>query len=535
MPTNHSATLTELLEFRASEKPCREALTAGGRSWSYRELWEQAGRFATYLDAAGNEPGATVLIALPNGAEFFIAYYGCQLANLIPVPVSPEYGSLRIGLIASLCESVAIVVPDASVTGLERSRDFRFKAGSKAKVPRIIGIHSALSGRLKGGLFRPEPSQVAYVQLTSGTTGAAKAVKITHASILSNLRMMIERMRIVESDCFVSWLPTFHDMGLILMSLAPFLQGCKLILLPTKMTSPHQWLRTIESSGASVTASPDFGYRYCLSAVKKGSTYRLDSLRMALNAAEPVRARTVWRFEERFGLHQVLVPAYGLAESTAGVTCCEVGKPIKTDASGRVSVGRPFGGVEVKISNGAHRCESGREGEILVRSPANTLGYLNDSKATAQLIDADGFIHTGDLGYQDSEGELFITGRIKDVIFFAGRSVGPQEIEEVVDDLGFVRYSAAVGIETEQQGGDQLHVFAELRRPEGTGGSYRELLAEIVTSIKVELGFRPSRVYILRPRTIERTKNGKLRRATLKEQFLSGQLSENRSILFPLD
>jgi acyl-CoA synthetase (AMP-forming)/AMP-acid ligase II len=525
MPAREFETLVDLLEVRAAENPDHEALFVEGRWWSFRELWWESQRFAGYLAERGNEPGARLIVAIPNRVEFFVAFYGCQLAGLIPVPVCPDYSIRRIRSLALLCRAPAIVCSEEKhlTEGQETSPEDDIELLT-------VGKGGARSSRRR--FPRVEASDVALILMTSGSTGDSKAVQLTHSNILANLRSMIPRMKITSRDVFVSWLPTFHDMGLILMTLAPFHQGARLVLLPAR-SHPNLWLRSIEEYGGSVIASPDFGYRYCLYAVRKASGYQCGSLRLALNAAEPVRARTIADFETRFGLDHVFVPAYGLAESTAGVSCCEPGCPIRIDDEGRVSVGQPFPGVQVRIEEEAGAGSERREGEILVKSPSNTVGYLDGSGRTTGLTDPDGYLRTGDLGYLDPQGQLFITGRMKDMIIQAGRNLAPGEVEEVIDELDVIRYSAAVGIERYRRPGEQVVVFAEVRRPDAGDRFYASLTREIVNELHRQLGFRPGEVYLVRPQTISRTPNGKLRRSYLKEQFLAGELHRSHSILFP--
>ena len=234
--------------------------------------------------------------------------------------------------------------------------------------------------------------------------------------------------------------------------------------------------------------------------------------------------------------NRVMMPGYGLAEATVGVSMWAPGTTVKVDDSGAVSVGQPFPGVELAIleEGGMRFAGAGEIGEILVRSPANTRGYLDDPEANSALF-RDGFIRTGDVGYLDDDGNLFIVGRQKTIIIQAGRNIAPREVEEVVDALGFVRYSAAVGIDRGALEGEQLFVFAEQRgNARASPGECEERSIQIVRAIHGHLGVRPARVYLVTPRAIPRTPNGKIRYAELAERYRSGTLRAEGSLHFPL-
>jgi acyl-CoA synthetase (AMP-forming)/AMP-acid ligase II len=323
-------------------------------------------------------------------------------------------------------------------------------------------------------------------------------------------------------------------MGLILMTMVPFFLGAELILLPTALANARPWLAAIARHRGTLTAAPDFAYRLALRYVRDPSAYDLSSLRLALNAAEPVRPRTIEEFERAFGLRGVVVAGYGLAEATVGVSTWPPGGPPLVDARGVVSVGRAFPGIDIQIIEGDRPVAPGQVGEIAVRSPANTRGYYSDADETARLFWGDGYIRTGDLGYLDGEGHLFVTGRLKNIIKHAGETVFPQEAEQIADHLPMVRRSAAVGIDTGGTEGEQLYLFAELFRPAGYGeAALHDAAVDVVEAIHAQLGIRPGRVYLLRPHGVPLTHNGKIQHAALRHQYLSGELRARNAILFP--
>jgi acyl-CoA synthetase (AMP-forming)/AMP-acid ligase II len=286
----------------------------------------------------------------------------------------------------------------------------------------------------------------------------------------------------------------------------------------------RDWFKTIHDFRGTFTAAPDFAYRFCLRHADTLREYDITSLRVALNAAEPVRAATITGFESAFGLAHVVVAGYGLAEATVGVGMWAPQTPMKVDANGLVAVGHLFPDVEVKIAD---------DGEVLIKSPANSKGYFNNEQATEELFTEDGFIRSGDLGYLDDDGHLYIVGRKKNIIKYAGETIAPQEIEETVDAIEGVRYSAAVGIDRGRVEGEQAYVFVEVRKQEDIVEWGYELILQIVQAIHNRLGIRPARVYLVKPRTIPKTHNGKIQHVRLREMYLNGTLREQGLILYP--
>ncbi|MFN2226570.1 MAG: AMP-binding protein, partial [Anaerolineae bacterium] len=324
------------------------------------------------------------------------------------------------------------------------------------------------------------------------------------------------------------------DMGLILMTIVPFFLAADLFLLPTSLKEIDSWLEAIQRHGATFTAAPDFAYRLCVRHVKNPADYDLSSLRVALNAAEPVRAQTIAEFESAFGLQNVMTAGYGLAEATVGVSMWPPQTPIKIGQRGSVSVGPPFPEIDLKIVQDGRVLDPGEIGEIMVKSPANSRGYYNNPEATQRLFWQPGYIRTGDLGYMDREGHLFIMGRQKNTIIHAGRTLYPREIQEVVETVPAVRYSAAVGIDRGGIEGEQVYIFAEIRRP-GTAAeeALQATVLQIVNGFHDRFGHRPGRVYLVKPKTIPVTHNGKIQHARLKEIYLAGSLRAAGQLVYP--
>ncbi len=520
MPPCDPQTLIDLLERRAAGTPDASAFFWDDRPHSFESLWRDVNRFASFLQELGVARGDRVVIALANGPEFFSAFYGAIRAGAIAVPVFPASGPERIAAMARLCGArILVAVPGT---------------GEVAGV-RVVSVGDSANVSPAAAFPQVNPEDIAFLQYTSGSTGTPKGVMLTHQGLLTNIRQLIEGMAITPSDCFVSWLPVYHDMGLILMTMVPFFLGAKLVLLPTALANARPWLTAIARHRGTLTASPDFGYRVVLRHVKDPSAYDLSSLRLALDAAEPVRPRTIETFERAFGLHHVLIAGYGLAEATVGVATWTPGQAPLVDARGMVSVGHPFTGIDIRIIEDDEPVGApGHIGEIVVRSPANTRGYYSDDAESARLFWRETYIRTGDLGYLDAEGHLFITGRLKNIIKHGGETVFPQEAEQIADLLPLVRRSAAVGVDSGGSEGEQLYLFAEVLRPGGyDDNALHDAAVDLVQAVHTQLGIRPGRVYLLRPHSIPLTHNGKTRHATLHDMYMSGELRSANAILFP--
>ena len=520
MPPLAPRTLIDLLEQQAGRIPDQAAFYWDEQPVSYAALWRGVSQFAVRLGELGVQRGDRILIGLANGPEFFSAFYGAIRAGGIAVPAFPASGADRIAALARLCGATILVVPSAAAMDV---------AGV-----RTVTVAESAQCATEGAFPDVDPDDIAFLQYTSGSTGSPKGVMLSHRGLLINIGQLIEGMAITPDDCFVSWLPVYHDMGLILMTMVPFFLGAKLVLLPTSLANARPWLSAISRHRGTLTAAPDFAYRLALRYTRDPSAYDLTSLRVALNAAEPVRPTTLAEFELVFGVRHALIAGYGLAEATVGVCTWTPGTAPLVDARGVVSVGRAFRDIVMQIIENDEPVPAGQVGEIVIQSPANTRGYFSDAVETRELFWRETYIRTGDLGYLDADGHLFVTGRLKNIIKHGGETVFPQEAEQIADGLPFVRRSAAVGIDAGGPEGEQLYVFAELSKPASLDerGLYDAAIA-VVQAIHGQLGIRPARVYLMKPRGIPLTHNGKTKHAALRETYQNGELRASDVILFP--
>ena len=336
LPTPH--TLVEMIALRGEMTPEALAFFFEDRPYTYGWLWHRTNQFAAYLDHHGVRAGDRVVLAVPNGPAFFYVFYGILRLGAIAVPIFPGSEPSRCHTMMRLCGAQFLVVPPA----LPEERTAGLKAMARQHAVTLIPAAIDLAEAPPPAFPTPRPDDVAFIQYTSGSTADPRGVQLTHFNLLTNVRQMIAGMRITPAEVFVSWLPVYHDMGLILKTMVPFYLGARLILLPTSLRHIPRWLQAIEQYRGTFTAAPDLAYRLCVRGIRNPDVYDLSSLRVALNAAEPVRRQTMKAFEEAFGLRHVMVAGYGLAEATVGVSMWPPGTPPKVDAEGHVSVGPPF-------------------------------------------------------------------------------------------------------------------------------------------------------------------------------------------------
>jgi acyl-CoA synthetase (AMP-forming)/AMP-acid ligase II len=515
-------TLTELVARRAAADPAGLYFTLFGEPLTMGRLHQTSLRYAGALAARGLAPGDKVAIILPTCQEFFFAFFGTLAAGCVPVPLYPTLEPELKARIFRSAEARAVVTVDWFRDDVEAAR---------AEAPGMG--HYLTPDRLETGsplarVASAREDDVCFLQYTSGSTSAPRGVVLSHANVMATVRMMIETVGVATPDTLVSWLPLYHDMGLIGIAFGALYMGCGLVLLPPDLKNPRVWLETLTEHRAALTVSPDFGYRNCVRNVHDTSGLDLSSLRMAMSGAEPVRLSTIRAFQERFGVGDVFAPAYGLAEATLAVAIWPHGQPIRLDATrSYVSVGRPCPGVRVEIegADGTGRARTGEIGEILVRGAGVMQGYQRDPEATARAL-RDGWLHTGDLGLLDAEGYLYITGRMTDVIIIRGQNVVPADVEEVVDAVPGVRYSAVVGVESERAGTQRLHVVAEVRSDTLAPEELSRLAHDITAEVHRRRGLRPARVLLVRAQTIPKTSSGKIQRSALATQVAANRLGD---------
>jgi acyl-CoA synthetase (AMP-forming)/AMP-acid ligase II len=518
-------TLTEIMARRAAADPDRQYFNVYGETVTYGAFWSRSLRYAAGFARAGIGAGDKVCLVYPTCAEFFYTFFGLLRLGAVPVPLYPTLGVEATGNIFRDSEARAV-----ATVGWFR-REIEKAASASEDIKAILEPPDLDIDDPPPALPTPQPGDLAFIQYTSGSTADPRGVVLSHANVAETMAFMAEGAALEREDRVVSWLPLYHDMGLIGCAFTPPLVGTPIWLLPPDLKNPRQWLELVTEVRATFTVSPDFGYRNCVRNIHDLTGLDLSSLKGALSGAEPVRLSTIEAFEDKFGLRNVINPCYGLAEATLAVAISPRGMPVRVDRSGRfISSGQPCRGVSVRIVPAVEEWDDAGslppdvEGEICVRSPGVMQGYHRNPEATARVLKPGGWLRTGDLGFVDADGFLYITGRLKDVIILGGENITPADIEEVVDHVAGVRYSAAVGLSSERTGTQRLYVVAEVR--DAAAETLPRLVREIVNRVHEERGHRPSRVVLVRPGTIPKTSSGKIKRSHLAEMIHAGALRD---------
>jgi len=516
-----ATTLTELLGRRARVAPEQPYFHLYGETVTYGRLWAQSGRYAAGLARAGVRAGDKVCLIHPTCAEFFYSFFGALRLGAVPVPLYPTLGVEATAAIFRDSGAVAVATIGWFRKGVDASVALAPNAGIVLEPP-DLEVDAAPPPAAP-----PAEDDLAFLQYTSGSTGHPRGVMLTHRNVVATVRFMAEAAGLTAEDRVVSWLPLYHDMGLIGCAFTPPISGSPLYLLPPDLKNPRPWLELISRVRATFTVSPDFGYRNCVRNIQDTSGLDLSSLKQALSGAEPVRLSTIHAFEEKFGVRNVITPAYGLAEATLAVAIWPRAVPLRSDRSGRfISVGQPCRGVSVRVMQESQGLGANAEGEVCVRSPGVMQGYYNNPEATRQVLAPDGWLRTGDLGFLDDEGYLYVTGRLKDLILLGGENIIPVDIEEIVDHVPGVRYSAAVGLDSERTGTQRLHVVAEVREGLADRDALSLLVREIVQRVHHARGHRPAKVLLVRPSTIPKTSSGKIQRSRLGQMIAGSELGD---------
>ena len=514
-------TLTELLTRRAAEEPDLPYFDLYEETVTYGRLWKESARYAAGLAKLGVDRGDRVSLIYPTCAEFFYTFFAALRLGAIPVPLYPTLGIDATAGILRDSGSRVVATIGWFRGEVEQSRS------AAANVRHVVEPSDLELDDRPPPFPTVHPDDTAFIQYTSGSTGQPRGVVLSHSNVVRTVEFMAEAAELTREDVVVSWLPLYHDMGLIGCSFTPPWTGARLYLLPPDLKSPRVWLEQVTRVRATFTVSPDFGYRNCVRNIHDTTGLDLSSLKQALSGAEPVRTSTISAFEEKFGLENIVTPCYGLAEATLAVAIWPRKTPLRLDRSGKfLSVGRACRGVSVRIMDGDTEVGADVEGEICVRSPGVMQGYYNNAEATRRVLSADGWLRTGDLGFLDAEGYLYISGRARDLIIVGGENIVPADIEEIVDRAPGVRYSAAVGIDSERTGSQRLHVVAELRDPDMDAEAMSHLIREIVQRVHHGRGHRPARVLLVNRGAIPKTSSGKIQRARLAEMIATNTLGD---------
>jgi len=529
----HATTLTEVLAFHAERSHGRVHIhlleEGSGRGITCDQLLEASTRVARGLISLGLCRNDTVAILLPTGSDFVEAFFGVMLAGGIAVPVYPpanlnrleEYIARQIHILGSAGIRFLVSFDRAR----QLSRLLRVHLPSLIEVttvPELKDYGMRTSARL------PNPSSTALIQYTSGTTDSPRGAALTHEGILTNIRAIGTAVSAGPNDAVVSWLPLSSDLGLVGCWLFSLYHGTPLTLLSPQefLERPESWFWAIHDSRGTLSAAPNFAYELCARRVPMWTLDGIDlsSWRVAVNAGEAVSPATVERFTRRFApvgfRAEAVTPAYGLAENSVALTFPPAGRgPILHN--GVYSVGAPLPGHEVRIVDDAgHDHSEGETGRLWFRGPSRCGGYFNNEKATAEAM-RDGWMESGDLAFCRG-GEIYITGRTKDVILREGRSIAPEPIESAVSRVSGVVANSVAVIGLPGEGTERIAVIAETDA-QGVRNLAR-VEASIRNAVAGTLGFTPDEIRLIPEDTLPKTSNGKIRRSETKRLFTQGTL-----------
>ncbi len=555
-PPEQAQTLIEALEYHVERQPARLTVflyeDQHEHRITYQDLWDGAMRYAAHFAHLGVGPGQTVAIMLPTSQEYLFCFYGVLLVGGVPVPLYPparlatieDHMTRHVGILKSAGASVMVTIPEAKALA--------WLLRAQVESLRAVLVPDDFSEKPAGFTpVRGRSGHIAFLQYTSGSTGNPKGVVLTHANLLANVRAMAKAARATTEDVFVSWLPLYHDMGLIGGCFATMYVGFPVVLMSPLafLSRPSSWLRAIHRHRGTISGGPNFSYELCLRRIAEGTLEGVDlsSWRFAFNGAEPVSPDTLTAFAEKFSKWNLpknsLSPVYGLAEASVGLAFTPPGEPWQVDLIDRevfartgqavqaraddpapfrvVACGRVLPDHEMRVVDAAGLelpdCD---EGQLQFRGPSATSGYYRNPEATKSLFSGE-WINTGDRAYL-SQGMLYLTGREKDIIIRGGRNISPYELEEAIGSLPRIRRGcvAVFGVMDPQNATERVVVLAETRQPDtALDEELRHRINELAVSL---IGAPVDDIVLAPPHTVPKTSSGKIRRIAAREYYERG-------------
>jgi len=520
-------------------------------TYSFPAIAGETARRAGALHCLGLRRGDRLALIATEPEHFVLTFLAAIRIGVVPVPVYPPLYLARLDGYLLQTESILrsssakVVAISARLAG---SLSALRERAAGVKLVDLEGLASA-----DGGFNPPDaavsPDDIAFLQYTSGSTAEPRGVMVTHRSVISNVRAFLTGLDAdAVRDKGVTWLPLYHDMGLIGFVLAPVYSGISIVFIPTLrfVRNANVWMDTIHAHRGTISFAPNFAFDLALRKACAANIehWDLSCLRVLGCGAEPIQPETIQAFQRVFAEKwrlpvNSIVPAYGLAESTLAATMKplngalrvrrinrsifeERGTAVATadpeaDALEHVSCGHAFPQHELAIMNAAgRRLPDGAEGEICLRGPSIAAGYIGVAGGWGSTMRS-GWLRTGDLGYLDA-GELYVTGRIKDLIILNGRNIHPQAIEWLAADVESVRSGCVAAFSRPGRAGEELVVVAEAR------GDRAAAICKIEEAIQRGMLVRPVDVVCVKPGSLPRTSSGKLRRHQIRKSYLSGSL-----------
>jgi acyl-CoA synthetase (AMP-forming)/AMP-acid ligase II len=527
--------------------------------FTYGGVERATARYGGALQALGLEKGDRVALILPDNQDFVFAFLGALRAGIIPVPIYPPAGLRKLG---GYLENTLHVVKKSGARMVLTDNEIKLLLGTvQAQAPELEKIAAVEAVRKAREDLQPEKvalEDTAFLQFTSGSTSAPKGVVLTHGNIASNVQAFMRGLRVEDAvDAGVSWLPLYHDMGLIGFLLAPMYHRCTVTFLPPLvfLKRPLRWLETMSRLRATISFGPNFAYALCVKRVRDEDVQGLDlsSWRAAGCGAEPIRAGNLRDFAEKFapiGFNpRALFPCYGMAEATLAISFANLGhgvgvdvvdaddlagehkaQPVAVSAPGAlelVSCGKTFAGHDLAVF-GADDTESKSPlpdrvvGEIRVRGPSVTSGYFNEPELTRDTF-AGGWLKTGDLGYL-VDGEIYVCGRMKELIIVNGRNYYPQDLEWEASRVQGVRKGNVIAFGTRKPMGDRERVIVAFETGAGDAVAREALAHEVRKAVRSATGLSIDDVVAVDVGVLPKTSSGKLKRNETRWLYENGQL-----------
>ncbi|HKQ68726.1 MAG TPA: fatty acyl-AMP ligase [Polyangiaceae bacterium] len=531
---------------------------------SYRDVWSEARRRALVLADHGIVKGDRIVLTLPEPDDFVLTFFGALAAGAVPVPLYPPQTLAKLdAYLANLSRIVEVAGAKLIVTG---NRPLSPESGAAEATRALFALPSLRAEEMAAApasvgdvLADVGPDDLAFLQFTSGSTSSPKGVMVTHRNLAANAKaIMFDGLRSdPERDKGVSWLPLYHDMGLIGFVIAPIFAEVPVVLLPTTsfVRRPSSWLDAVHRHRGTITFAPNFAYALAVQGIsaRQMEGWDLSCVRALGCGAEPIDSETVRAFMDKFepaGLKRTaILPSYGLAEATLAVTFSDLDEALEIDRvdpqallQGRadtapnghsceiVSCGRPFPSHRVEIVDEAGKLLDERQiGEIVVEGPSVAKGYFGD-EATTRATFRNNRLFTGDLGYF-ADGRLYVCGRSKDLIILRGRNYFPQDIEKIISEVEGVRTSQVAVFTCPRQNGkaegsissdERLVVVAEVTKSQFVEDTVRR---EIVGAVHQQMGLRVDEVHFLRRGALPKTSSGKVRRRETRARLQAGTLA----------
>jgi acyl-CoA synthetase (AMP-forming)/AMP-acid ligase II len=557
------------LRHRASEQGDERAYIFLPDRGGERPLLTFAGLYARALAVARHlagrgEPGDRAALLFSPGLDFIVAFFGCLLAGIVAVPMMiPRRDSRR--------DASRAILADCAPRFLLTTREL-LQANRPDLYDRLADVAAAwvfcddIPAEAGGGAAPPaEPRRddIAFLQYTSGSTATPKGVMVSHGNLLDNSEMIRIAFGNTRHSTYVSWVPLYHDMGLIVNVLQSLYVGalCVLMAPVAFLQRPLNWLRAIHEFRAEVAGGPNFAFDHCVRRYRAEEMAGVDlsSWKLAFNGAEPVRAETIARFVATFARHGFAAtapyPAYGMAEATLlisggrrseGPRYRRVSRTAlqrhriepprrEEDAQTLVGCGRQLVGERIAIVDpqSGRRLAPGEIGEIWVAGPHVARGYWRNPEATRATFagriageEAGSWLRTGDLGFVDAAGELFITGRIKDLIIIRGINHYPHDIEHTVEAShpALRRHGGAAFAVVDESGEERLVIVQEVER-QHRQSDLAAIVAAIRAAVIREHDIAPYRIVLIRTGTLPQTTSGKIQRGLARQLWLAGALA----------